>query len=39
MHSIRAQGIDPVAERLCDRVARSIALSWAARNHTVEDNR
>jgi thiopeptide-type bacteriocin biosynthesis protein len=37
MHHIRAHGIDPAAERLCHRAARSVALSWTARHDTTEE--
>lgn len=37
MHHVRAHGIDPAAEHLCDRATRSVALSWAARHRTTEE--
>ncbi|MER7000323.1 lantibiotic dehydratase [Streptomyces sp. NPDC000410] len=36
MHHNRAAGIDEDAERACLRMARSVALSWAARGGTTE---
>ncbi len=36
MHHVRAHGIAPAAERICHRVARSVALSWVARHDTSE---
>jgi thiopeptide-type bacteriocin biosynthesis protein len=37
MHHVRAHGIDPAAERLCHRVARSVVLSWTARHDLPEE--
>jgi thiopeptide-type bacteriocin biosynthesis protein len=37
MHHIRAHGINPDVERLCHRLARAVALSWAARHDATEE--
>jgi hypothetical protein len=37
MHHVRAHGIDPAVEQLCDRAARSVALSWTARHRMTEE--
>ncbi|MCW2948941.1 MAG: Lantibiotic dehydratase domain protein [Actinoallomurus sp.] len=37
MHHIRAHGINPDSERLCHRLARAVALAWAARHDTTEE--